>query len=616
MLAYNETIKQFNRDVLNNQIMTKISSKLNAGKSEQTAWKDAAVYMKNIIELAGLAEDIEIGMELKIPITNNRIDFLIAGLNGKLEKSLIIIELKRWGAVSKTNKYRLVNADDTRYGQDALHPSYQAYTYKLNLEAYNENVTDQNIQVSSCSYLHNLYDDKDIKDNFYSEFLEKSPVFAAKDNQSLADFIKKHVNKAFYNQILYEIDSSKIIPAQMLMDTLSTELSNSKVFTLLDKQEICYQNIMRTIKDHENSQQKQVFIVRGGAGTGKSVIAIKILNEYIQNKKLAFYVTKNSAVRNVYSKKLSGKENAHLKTLFLSTIKISRDRPKNQYECLVIDEAHRLPERSKSGNILLGEDLIREIIESTKVSIFFIDEKQQVDIRDYATIEKITNTAKELGSQVYDNENLKLVSQFRCSGNDEYIKTVEAILYNEEFTIENNSEYEVEIFDNIHHWHKAIKDKIDHTPNSRMLAGDVFDWISKDDPTLFDININGLSLQWNKDTTFSADESQKYRVGHIDTVQGLEFDYVGLIIGDDLVFNPKTNKVETDYTKHPDNAGHFRRHGRKAPLDRDLSQIDMIIRNTYNVLMKRGMKGIYIYCMDDKLKNYIKSIFKIIARIS
>lgn len=609
MLAYNETVKQFNKDVLNNQIITKISRKLNAGKSEQTAWKDAAIYMKNILELAGLADDIEIGMELKIPITNNRIDFLIAGLNGKLEKSLIIIELKRWSSVSKTNRYRLVSADDTRYGQDSLHPSYQAYTYKLNLEAYNQNITNENIQVSSCSYLHNLFEDKDIKDVFYSEFLKKSPVFAAKDNQLLADFIKTHVNKAYHNQILYEIESSKIIPAQMLMDTLSSELTNSKVFTLLDKQEICYQNIIRAIKDHENTKQKQVFIVRGGAGTGKSVIAIKILNEFIQQKKLAFYVTKNSAVRNVYSKKLSGNENAHLKTLFLSTIKISRDRPKNQYGCLVIDEAHRLPERSKSGNILLGDDLIKEIIESTKVSIFFIDEKQQVDIRDYATIEKITNTAQRLGSQVYDDENLRLLSQFRCSGNDDYIKTVEGILYNEEFTVENKSEYEVKIFDNIHNWYTAIKDKIDQTPNSRMLAGDVFDWISKDDPTLYDINIDGLSLQWNKDTTFSADESQKYRVGHIDTVQGLEFDYVGLIIGDDLIFNSLTKQVETDYTKHPDNAGHFRRHGRKVPLDSDLTQIDIIIRNTYNVLMKRGMKGIYIYCMDNELNNFLKSRF-------
>jgi len=142
-----------------------------------------------------------------------------------------------------------------------------------------------------------------------------------------------------------------------------------------------------------------------------------------------------------------------------------------------------------------------------------------------------------------------------------------------------------------------------------MLAGDVFDWVSKDDSTLFDIKINGLSLQWNKDTTFSADESQKYRVGHIDTVQGLEFDYIGLIIGDDLIYNPLKGQVQTDYTKHPMRAGHFRRHGRRAPLIEDLDQIDMIIRNTYNVLMKRGMKGIYIYCMDSKLSRFLKSKF-------
>ena len=126
---------------------------------------------------------------------------------------------------------------------------------------------------------------------------------------------------------------------------------------------------------------------------------------------------------------------------------------------------------------------------------------------------KLKNTAKELGCQIYDNENLRLLSQFRCSGNDSYIRTVEGILYNEEVTVDNNLDYEVKIFKNIHKWHGAIKDKIEQTPNSRMLAGDVFDWVSKNGPTLFDINIDGLPLQWNKDTTFSADESQKYRVG-------------------------------------------------------------------------------------------------------
>lgn len=609
MIAYNETIKQFNIDVLNNDIISKISKNLHAGKSEQYAWQDAAVYMKNILELANLPDNIEIGMELKIPITNNRIDFLIAGLNNEQQKTLLVIELKRWASVTKTDKDNLVNADDTRYGQDSLHPSFQAYSYKINLEAYNETIISENIDIKSCSYLHNLRQDKDIKDNFYQEILEKSPIFSANDNQKLADFIKSHVSKAHHNKLLFQIESSKIKPSEMLMNTLEDELNNNQVFTLLDKQEICYQNIKKVIKDNANNDKKQVIIVRGGAGTGKSVIAIKILNDFIQQEKLCFYVTKNSAVRTVYGKKLSGKRNDYLRTLFMSIIKISRDRPLDAYDCLVIDEAHRLPKRSKAGNILLGQDLIEEIINATKFSVFFIDEKQQVDIRDYATIDQITKTAKRLGATVHDNDNLKLEAQFRCSGNDEYINIIDSVLYNEEPKYENIEEYDVKVFNDINKWYEAILEKINTTSNSRMLAGDVFDWITKDDDNLYDIEIGDIKLKWNKDTSFSAQENQKYRVGHIDSVQGLEFDYVGLIIGNDLIYNPITKKIETNYLMHPINAGHFRRHGRKNPLKEDLPMIDKIIRNTYNVLLKRGIKGCYIYCMDKNLSKYLKQYF-------
>ena len=125
---------------------------------------------------------------------------------------------------------------------------------------------------------------------------------------------------------------------------------------------------------------------------------------------------------------------------------------------------------------------------------------------------------------------------------------------------------------------------------------------------MFDIEIGDVKLKWIKILIY-AHENQKYRVGHIDSVQGLEFDYVGLIIGNDLIYNPLTNKIETNYLTHPENAGHFRRHGRKEPLLEDLPAIDRIIRNTYNVLLKRGIKGCYIYCMDKNLSEYLKKYF-------
>lgn len=625
MLGYNKTIEEFNQDVLDNNIVSSILQNIRAGGSEQGAWQDAAIYMKNILEKANLPKNIEIGMELKIPTGGGRIDFLITGLDENLNKKLIIVELKRWSKVSKSHKDNLVNADDTRYGIDSVHPSYQAYTYKLNLEAYNTVIQSENINVESCSYLHNLRDDKDIKASAYSDLLAKSPVFSAKDNDTLASFIKKHVCKAHQKMMLYDISNGVIKPSRMLIDSLQSELSNNSFFTLLGKQEVVFQNIIDIINNAYSDKSKHVVIVRGGAGTGKSVIAIKLLNYFLKREKLAYYVTKNSSVRNVYSKILSGKKNAHLKTLFKSAISISKGEQKvdhlgnkitipikDSYDCLIIDEAHRLPQRSKSGNILLGKDLITEIIMATKkVAIFFIDEKQQVDIRDYATIQRITSIAKSFNSVVHNNENLQLISQFRVSGNDEYINFVDGFLYNKPIEYYINKDYDVKIFDDFKTWYESIMNKIElDNGKSRILSGDVFTWVSKDQPNAFDIEIEGIHLQWNKDASFAADETQKHRVGHIDTVQGLEFNYIGLIIGMDLRYSNQKG-VYTDYTTHPKTAGHFRRHGRREPLLEDLETIDMIIRNTYNVLLKRGIKGCYIYCEDKELSKHLKDLIKI-----
>jgi len=611
MIAYNKTIEEFNNDVLTNNVVNSILKNIRVGISEQGAWQDAAIYMKNILELAGLSKDIEVGMELKIPITNNRIDFLIAGLDNDDKKNLIIIELKRWAKVTASHKENLINADDARYGIDSLHPSYQAYTYKLNLEAYNSVVYTQSIDINPCAYLHNLKDDTQIKDGVYSLLLNLSPVFCANDNLLLAEFIKKHVTKAYCSKLLYDISNGIIRPSKMLVDSLEGELKGNTFFTLLDKQEVVYQNIIDVINTSYNDNKKHVIIVKGGAGTGKSVIAIKLLNYFIKGNKLAYYITKNSSVTNTFGKILSGKNNAHLRTLFKSIITISRDRPVEEYDCLIIDEAHRLPKRAKSGNILLGEDLVKELIVACKkVAIFFIDEKQQVDIRDYATIENITTTAKILHATVHENVNLELISQFRVAGNDEYVNFIDKLLYEKEVeTYYVNKDYDVKLFDNFVDFYYAIKSKIDSdNGKSRILSGDVFPWVSDNDPNAYDIVIDGIKLQWNKgpSSAYAIDEDQKYRVGHIDAVQGLEFNYIGLIIGNDLLYS--NNKgIYTDYTTHPVGAGHFRRHGRRAPLIEDIPTIDKIIRNTYNVLLKRGIKGCYIYCMDKSLLQYLKN---------
>ena len=137
-----------------------------------------------------------------------------------------------------------------------------------------------------------------------------------------------------------------------------------------------------------------------------------------------------------------------------------------------------------------------------------------------------------------------------------------------------------------------------------MLSGDVFPWISMKDKDAIDINIGDFHAQWNKSKSFAVDANSIDEVGCIHTAQGMEFDYVGLIVADDLIY--RDGKVRTDYTKHPQGSGEFRRPHQKYPKPEDAGIIDMLIRNTYKVLFTRGQKGLYLYIMDDKLRESIR----------
>lgn len=270
------------------------------------------------------------------------------------------------------------------------------------------------------------------------------------------------------------------------------------------------------------------------------------------------------------------------------------------------DEAHRLTEKTKVSFMFYGENQIKEIIHASKVSVFFIDETQQIDIKDFGTIENIKRAALEEGAEVIEDERFVLKSQFRCNGSDDYINWVEKTLYNKPGIVESEEiDYDIRIFDNLVEMHDAIKKKNSESKNpSRMLSGDVFPWISMNDKAAIDINIENFHAQWNRKKSFAVDPESIDEVGCIHTSQGMEFEYVGLIIGNDLVY--RDGKIMTDYTKHPEGSGEFKRPHQKKPKEEDREIIDRIIRNTYKVLFTRGQKGLYLYVMDEPLKEHLK----------
>lgn len=605
MIAYNEILSTFKYHIENNLIVDEILNKLGqkVGNAELRAFKNSLGEMYKVLNPSSIPDDVNIGIEYKIPITSRRIDFIISGSDGDSD-NLIIVELKQWDKVTRSNMPNIVYLGN----QQRVHPSWQAYSYAATIKHFNEAVEKESIQIQPYTFLHN-YKSKyleELTDPIYSEAINLAPVFIENDYAKLRSFIEKYIKYPSKKNLLFEIENGKIKPSKMLADAIGRMLNNNEEFTLLDEQKVVFENLYEITTSKLSDTKKHVVIVEGGAGTGKSLIAIDLLGKLITKKSYtAFYVAKSSYVKAAYLSKLTKDipKYSFLKTLFRGSgdfISSACD----VFNCLIIDEAHRLTEKTKRSFMYYGENQVKEIINAAKISVFFIDPKQSIDIKDFGKIEEIKKWANFFNSEIHYGDHLKLRSQFRCNGSDEYLAWVDSFLYNEPYeSSDHKTDYDIKVFDNIIELKQTIIEK-NNNNKARMISGDVFPWISMKDKTQIDKKIGKFEAQWNKTNKFATDPNAKDEVGCIHTSQGMEFEYVGLIIGDDLIY--RNNKVVTDYTKHPDSANEFKRPHKRKIDPSDLPLIDQLIRNTYRVLFTRGIKGCYVYCMDRELSKYLK----------
>lgn len=583
---------------------------------EFNSWKNSMQYMRGVLSDINIPNNAGIAIEYNIPPTGCRIDFMMSGYN-KNKSNVVIIELKQWDKATEVKDMNGVYKVNTFTGgglRDVNHPSYQAMTYANLIRDYNESVQLKDINVIPCAYLHNYYfeDDDTLLSDDYKEYTDQAPLFGHSDVIKLRDFIKKYIEDGDDGDILYEIDNGKIRPSKMLQDSLRNMLKGNKEFYMIDNQKIVYEYALRNAIDTVSANDKNVMIVRGGPGTGKSVLAVNLLVELNNRNMTCFYVTKNAAPRSVYASKLRGDyTQTYINHLFQSSGNFI-DEERNKLDCLVVDEAHRL--NAKSGMFQnKGENQIKEIIYAAKFSIFFIDENQKVTLKDIGSEDLIRKFAKEQGAGIYTFD---LDSQFRCNGSDGYIAWLDRILDIKDtanFDIDG-FDYDFRILDDPNDVRRLIEEKNKINNKSRIVAGYCWNWISegKNNSNVHDIQIPeyNFEMSWNlgNSTTWAIDSESVNEVGCIHTCQGLEFDYIGVIIGDDLRY--ENNHIVTDYTK-------------RAKTDTSLNGIkkiakeqgqevankiaDNIIKNTYRTLMTRGMKGCYVYCTNKELAEYLKN---------
>lgn len=616
MIIYQATKAQFLdhawrddiEDVVSQQFLS--STGRSVGRSEMQAWKHSLLEMAKVLQDEEIPPSAGIGIEYQLPQTSKRIDFVITGEDAKARPSVVIVELKQWSESRHSDKDAIVWA--RRGGRTAEtegpHPSYQAWSYAALLQDFNAAVQDGQMALQPCAYLHNHLRDGEIDHPSYRNHIERAPLFLKKERAQLQAFIREHVRHGDRKGVLYAIENGRIRPSKMLADSVAGLLQGKPEFVLIDDQKVVYETILQA--DRRSEQRKQVVIVQGGPGTGKSVLAVNLVGALLARGRNVRYVSKNAAPRAVYEAKLTGRfTKSRISNLFSGSGAFVDVQP-HLYDTLIVDEAHRLNEKSGLYRNL-GDNQVKELIAASRCTVFFIDEDQRVTLLDIGTVEELRRQARAAGADVTE---LALASQFRCNGSDGYLAWLDHTLDIRPTanTVLDTREFDFRVFDDPAEMHALIESKNRVNNRSRVVAGYCWAWPSKRNPDAWDIELPAFDYRrrWNLDKDGSlwivAPESVD-QVGCIHTCQGLELDYVGVIIGPDLAY--RQGAVVADATRRAGSDQSVR--GIKRLLrdkpEEAKARADRVVKNTYRTLMTRGMKGCYVYCTDASLAAYLRA---------
>lgn len=616
MIVYSATKRQFNQDVNLNLISDIIlnnlrSRNISGGQvAEYRSWQNSLHFMRSVIDDPEIPDDVEVAVEYQIPRTSKRVDFMLAGADSSENDNVIVVELKQWDKAERVDDIMQHSVRAYTGGANRIvsHPSYQAYAYATFIRNSSEQVQDEHIGVYPCAYLHNFDPSlrSELDNEIYKIWLDEAPLFDRTEVLKLRSFIKKFITKkSTSGELLYKIDNGRIRPSKALQDCLVSMIKGNQEFILLDDQIVVYDMCRKIMDQCLKDMKKRTIIIQGGPGTGKSVLAVNLLNHFISKGLNASYCTKNSAPREAYQKLLSKsdlKAQVNIKQLFRSPFGLS-SLPRNFYDCLIVDEAHRLVEKMYGD--WNGENQIKECIQSSLFTVFLIDEDQKITTKDIGSVSEIKQWAKTLGSHVTMNEETVLHSQFRCNGSNQYIQLINNILQNAEYLPVDWDEmnFDIRVFDDPNELRNELREINRVNNKARIVAGYCYDWNVKNKRGDDDVVLkNGFKAQWNleNDKIWAINPKSFEQIGCIHTAQGLEFDYVGVLIGRDLRYNPLSGRIVTDQTQiSKDDKSSGIRTAKPDVAER-------LIKNTYKTLLTRGQKGCFIYCEDEALGEYIK----------
>ena len=612
-------------DIMQENFLKSYSRKV--GDPEYNSWVDTGKVIKNLIELGDL-KNVYVSFEYQVPYTQKRIDCLLFGKNKQGKGIVIHIEMKQWQKVEALECEG--NFVETYTGGDkrkVAHPSQQVEGYHNYLMGFVEIFEENEIDLFGYAYCpnYNKKEGEGLFDKEYKEVINKFPIYTKDDIEKLANRLKELLSQEDGFDIFNKFMESPLNPSRKLLDSASNVIKQESDFNLLDDQIYARNVILDKIKKAETSNEKNVIIVKGGPGTGKTVIALHILAEFAghtEKKYKIFFSSRSKPLIEAIKYKMERGQKAgevNAKILFTSLNPyIPSVVNENELDILIVDEAHRIGEKSdnrftKTEN-RTNMPQVEQLIRCAKTSIFFIDDKQVIRGAEVGNTQLIKDTAKVLGKKV---EEVELTSQFRCNGSDNYLDWLEFVLghTNKKKILTKEDNFDFQIINSPEELSEIIKEKNSlKGMSARIVAGYCWNWSTKlnDQGELVkDVKIGNFEMPWETHGDINPPEGYvkwyewAYKpegikqVGCIYTAQGFEFDYIGVIVGSDLKYDKEKDCLVANLS------------GTKDPtLKRSKGKFEEYIKNIYRVLMTRGMKGCYVYFVDKEVENYFKRYIK------
>ncbi|MFI6942040.1 DUF2075 domain-containing protein [Streptomyces sp. NPDC050418] len=580
--------------------------------SEMRSWERSIPVLTAALNDAGLGE-VEVMLEYALPMNSKRADAVLAGIHPRTgAPSYVVVELKQWSDV-------VPDEDDpvlchvTSYAQPVLNPIEQVRRYCEYLVNFNGAVADHPERVAGVAFLHNATE-FDVAALREIESDQWGQLFAGDRRGGFIDYVRarlspEHPGAAAADALL----AGKAAPSKQLMAVAADEVREREQFVLLDEQQVAYRKVLNAVRKAQQSDHKEVVVITGGPGTGKSVIALSLLGELYRRGVLALHATGSQSFTKTM-RKVAGARKREVQDLF-KYFNSFMATEKNSLDVLVCDEAHRIRETSANRYTpaaqRTGKQQIDELIDVAKVPVFLLDEHQVVRPGEMGTVEDIRAAAARRGLKC---PVIRLESQFRCGGSDAYLRWVVRLLGLDPggpVVWDPDDRMQLLLADSPEEMEDFLDDRRGQGCSARMSAGYCWQWSPEPkpgQPLPADVRIGAWERPWNlrgdrsvsgapPSALWATDPAGFGQIGCVYTAQGFEYDWSGVIIGPDLVW--RGDRWVTDRTASKDPV--FRR----STPD---TEVDRLIRNTYKVLLTRGMVGTVVYSTDRETQEKLREL--------